>query len=214
MIKGVKNYIKSMVQALIKSVSFTEFLEWKPDGGNYELHRGVITEMQPRGKHEEIIGFLATEFALEFRRLKLPYLIPKQALVKVANYETGYSPDVLILNQDNLINESLWDKYSTVQTKKSIPLVVEIVSSNWRDDYLTKVRDYEEIGINEYWIVDYLGLGGRRYIGYPKQPTISIYSLVDGEYQVNLFRQDDVIVSPSFPELNLTAEQIFNSGGV
>ncbi len=201
-----------MVQALKKLVTFREFVEWKPDGGNYELHNGVIREMQPRGKHEEIIGFLATEFTLEFRRLNLPYFIPKQALVKVPSNETGYSPDVLILNRDNLVNESLWDKYSTVQTSQSIPLVVEIVSSNWRDDYLTKVRDYEEIGISEYWIVDYLGLGGKRYIGNPKQPTISIYSLVDGEYQVTLFHHNEVIVSPSFAKLSLTVEHIVNCG--
>jgi Uma2 family endonuclease len=49
-----------------------------------------------------------------------------------------------------LYNESLWDKCSTVQTNTSIPLVVEIVSSNWRDDYLTKVRDYEKIASGEY----------------------------------------------------------------
>lgn len=199
-----------MVQTLVKPTTFKEFVEWKPDGGNYELHNGVITEMQPRGKHEEIIGFLATEFTLEFRRLKLPYLIPKQALIKIPYSETGYSPDILILNKNNLLNESLWNKYSTVQTNKSIPLVVEIVSTNWRDDYLTKVRDYEEIGINEYWIIDYLGLGGRRYIGYPKSPTISIYSLVEGEYQVKLFRENDLIISSHFSQLNLTANQIFN----
>ncbi len=201
-----------MVQAITKSITFTEFVEGKPDGVNYELHNGVIREMQPRGKHEEIIGFLATEFTLEFRRLNLSYFIPKQALVKVPNNETGYSPDILILNRDKLVHESLWEKYSTVQTKDSIPLVVEIVSSNWRDDYLTKLRDYEEIGIQEYWIVDYLGLGGKRYIGNPKEPTISIYSLIDGEYQVSQFKQNDVIISPSFLDLNLTVEQILNCG--
>lgn len=202
-----------MVQALTKLITFTEFAEWKPDGGNYELHNGVIKEMQPRGKHEEIIGFLATEFTLEFRRLNLPYFIPKQALVKVADQETGYSPDILILNRDNLANEPLWDKYSTVQNQASIPLVVEIVSSNWRDDYLTKVRDYEEIGISEYWIVDYLALGGRRYIGNPKQPTISVYTLVDDEYQVTQFREQDVIISQGFSSLSLTVEQVFNCDG-
>lgn len=201
-----------MIQAAIKPITFTEFVEFKPDGGNYELHDGVIVKMQPKGKHEEIIGFLATEFILEFRRLNLPYFIPKQALVKVENRETAYSPDILILNRENLVNESLWNKYSTVQTSASIPLVVKIVSSNWRDDYLTKVRDYEEIAIIEYWIVDYLGVGGRRYIGNPKQPTISIYNLLDGEYLVNQYQEKDVIISPNFSELNLTVEQIFNCG--
>jgi Uma2 family endonuclease len=199
-----------MLQIETKSISFTEFVEWKPDGRNYELHDGVIIEMQPKGKHEEIIGFLNTEFALQFRLLKLPYLIPKQVLVKVLDRETCYSPDILILNQNNLINEPLWEKYSTVQASNSIPLTVEVVSSNWRDDYLSKVRDYEEIGIGEYWIVDYLGLGGVRYIGNPKQPTVSIYHLIDREYQVTQFKENDIIISPTFPELQLTVAQVLN----
>ena len=199
-----------MVQAATKPISFDEFVQWKPDGASFELHEGVVKEVQPKGKHEEIIGFLATEFTLEFRRLKFDYFIPKQALVKVPDKETGYSPDVLILKRDNLVNEPLWDKYSTVQTSISVPLVVEIVSSNWRDDYLTKVKDYEEIGIQEYWLVDYLGLGGRRYIGNPKQPTVSIYYLVDDEYQVTQFRDKDKIISPTFIDLNLTVKQVFD----
>jgi Uma2 family endonuclease len=55
-------------------------------------------------------------------------------------------------------------------------------------------------------------------IGNPKQLIISIYLLVDGEYQVRQFRNDDAcgerIESPTFPDLNLTAEQIFAVGGV
>ncbi|MDZ8035323.1 Uma2 family endonuclease [Nostoc sp. DedSLP04] len=201
-----------MFQALPKTIAFEEFLNWKPDGGCYELHDGVIVEMQPVGDHEEINGFLAGEITLEFKRLKLPYLIPKQALVKVPDKESGYSPDVIAINQKNLSAEPMWKKSSTVTQAASVPLVIEVVSSNWRDDYASKLVDYETFGVPEYWIIDYLALGGRRYIGNPKQPTISIYYLMDGEYQVNLFRGNDRIVSPTFPELNLTAEQIFQAG--
>lgn len=201
-----------MFQALPKTIAFEEFLNWKPDGGSYELHDGVIVEMQPVGDHEEINGFLAGEVTLEFKRLKLPYLIPKQALVKVPDKESGYSPDVIIINQNNLSAEPMWKKSSTVTQAASVPLVIEVVSTNWRDDYASKLVDYETFGVPEYWIVDYLALGGRRYIGNPKQPTISVYYLVDGEYQVNLFRGNDIIISPTFPELNLTAEQIFQAG--
>lgn len=102
------------------------------------------------------------------------------------------------------------EKNSTVKKKVSISLVVEVVSTNWRDDYFAKLGDYEEIGIPEYWIVDYLGLGNRRFIGNPKQPTLSVYYLVDDEYQVSQFRYADRIISPTFPELNLTAEQVFH----
>ena len=201
-----------MIQTLPQPVTFEAFLEWKPEGGRYELHDGLIIEMQPTGKHEEITGFLATKLTLEFGRLNLPYLIPKQALVKPPSRDTGYSPDVLLLNRTVLPDEPLWSKFSTVQKGASIPLVVEVVSTNWRDDYLTKARDYEEIGIPEYWIVDYLGIGGRRFIGNPKQPTISVYYLVEDEYQVSQFRGTDFIESPTFPELNLTAEQVFQVG--
>ena len=76
---------------------------------------------------------------------------------------------------------------------------------------MIKLAEYEKLAIPEYWIVDYLGLGGRRYIGNPKQPTISVNHLVDGEYAVNQFRGDDV-VRLAFPDLNLTAEQIFQVG--
>ena len=94
------------------------------------------------------------------------------------------------------------------------PLVVEIVSGNWRDDYLTKLAEYEELGVPEFWIVDYLGIGGSRYIGSPKQPVLSIYTLMDGEYQVQQFRGEEVLVSATFPALGLTAEQVFCAGGV
>ncbi|MEH1825198.1 MAG: Uma2 family endonuclease [Nostoc sp.] len=201
-----------MYQALPKTIAFEEFLNWKPDGGCYELYDRVIVEMQPVGDHEKINVFLAGEITLEFKRLKLPYLIPKQALVKIPDKESGYSRDVIFINQKNLSAEPMWKKSSTVTQAASVPLIIEVVSTNWKDDYAHKLVDYETFGVPEYWIVDYLALGGRRYIGNPKQPTVSVYCLVDGEYQVNLFRGSDRIISPTFPELNLTAEQIFQAG--
>ena len=206
-----------MVQALAKTelVTFLEFAEWKPENQFYELHNGVIIEMpQPVGKHEEVKGFLSTELVFEYRRLNFPYFLPSQAFVKVNGEESAYLPDILVLNRPNLLNESLWERQSTVTQGASIPLVVEVVSTNWRVDYLTKVKDYEEIGISEYWIVDYLGLGGRRFIGNPKQPTILIHELIEGEYQVTSFQRDERVVSPTFPELVLTANQVFQAGSI
>lgn len=202
-----------MIQIATKTLTFEEFAEWKPENARYELHNGEIVEMsQPVGDNEEVIGFCARKLTVEFYRLNLPYFIPKQALVKPPENESAYSPDILILNRPNLASELLWKKFSTVTQGASIPLVVEVVSTNWQDDYIKKVGEYELIGIPEYWIVDYLGLGGRRFIGNPKQPTISVYRLIDGEYEVSLFRGEDRIESPTFPELNLTAQQVFQAG--
>ena len=204
-----------MTQALPKIVTFDEFIALYPEnsGVRYELHNGEIVEMaQPTGKHERIKGFSAAELTLEFRRLNLPYFIPNQAIVKPPERESGYFPDVLILNDAALADEPFWEKSSTVTKGTSIPLVIEVVSTNWRDDYYLKLADYEEMGIPEYWIVDYAALGARKFIGNPKQPTFSVYQLIDGEYQVSQFRGSDKIISPSFPELNLTGEQVFKAG--
>ena len=204
-----------MVQALskTKTITFEEFTQWKPEERRYELHNGVIIEMsQPTGDHEDIVGFLALEISADIKRLHLPYFIPKTALVKPPDNESGYSPDILVLNRPNLVNEPLWKKQATVTQSVSVPLVIEVVSTNWRDDYFTKLGQYESVGIPEYWIVDYAALGGKRFLGNPQQPTISIYSLVEGEYQVSQFRGDDPIVSLTLSDLSLTANQIFQAG--
>jgi len=72
-----------------------------------------------------------------------------------------------------------------------------------REPYLLYVNP-----ISEYWIVDYAGLGGVQYIGSPKQPTITINSLIDGEYLGQRYRGEASIVSPTFPQLRLEIAQI------
>ncbi|XZN95432.1 MAG: Uma2 family endonuclease [Microcoleus sp.] len=204
-----------MIQVSPKLVNFEEFVEWLPENSTvrYELHnRNIIEIVQPVGKHQEVTGFLTVEIGVEIKNLELPYGIPRQVIIRPPEKDSGYFPDVLVLNRANLANETLWQKQSVLSLGASIPLAIEVVSTNWRDDYYLKYADYEEMGIPEYWIVDYAALGGRNFIGNPKQPTISVCNLVDGEYQVLKFRDNDRIVSQAFPDLNLTANQIFGAG--
>lgn len=202
-----------MVQTIPQPLTFEEFLKWYPDdGGRYELIDGVIVEVNPTGNHEKLAAFVAGRIFLEIERLQLPYFLPRTCTVKPALPRMGYKPDIVVLNERELISEPLWQKASTIINGASAPLVVEVVSSNWRDDYLTKLRDYEEMGIPEYWIIDYLALGGRRLIGSPKQQTVTVYQWVDGEYQLQQFRRDEQIVSVIFPELKLIADQVFKAG--
>ena len=195
-----------MIQTLFKVTTFEEFVAGLPEnsGVRYELHNGNIMEMpQPVGEHEEVKGFLGVEIPFEIKRLGLPYGIPNQVIVRPEGKDSGYFPDLLVLNRENLVNEKLWKKQSILSNGASIPLVIEVVSTNWRDDYHLKYADYEEMGISEYWIVDYAALGGRNFIGNPKQPTISVCNLVDEEYQISKFRDDERIISQTFPELHL-----------
>jgi Uma2 family endonuclease len=199
-----------MVATQINPISFEEFLEWYPeDGKRYQLIEGVIVEMLPTGSHEDISGFLIAELNLEIRKQNLPYSIPKNCLLKPIAPRSGYLPDVAVINREHIKDESLWEKSSVIQNGQTVPLVIEVVSTNWRDDYGHKFVEYEAMGIVEYWIVDYRALGAVRYIGQPKQPTITICKLIEGEYQMEKYVKGDRLQSSIFPELELTTDAIF-----
>jgi Uma2 family endonuclease len=203
-----------MLQTLPQITTFQEFVDWLPENSDvrYELHHGNIVEMaQPVGEHEEIKGFLNVEISFEIKRLGLSYSIPNQVIVRPDDKDSGYFPDVLVINRANLSNESRWKKESILSSGASIPLAIEVVSTNWRADYYSKFADYEEMGILEYWIVDYAALGGRNFIGNPKQSTISVCNLVDEEYTITKFQNSDRLISQTFPDLNLTVNQIFQN---
>jgi Uma2 family endonuclease len=204
-----------MVQAQVASpMSFEAFLAWYPDDGRrYELIQGAVVEMLPTGPHEDIGGFLGAELSFEIRRRQLPYSIPRTCLIRPQAEGSGYIPDVVVLNRDFLKQESLWPTASVIQAGKTAPLVIEVVSTNWRDDYGHKLVEYEAMGIAEYWLVDFRALGAVRHIGKPKQPTITICQLEGEEYQIRRFVAGEKLVSVAFPQLNLTTDQVFAAAG-
>ena len=201
-----------MIATPTTALSFDEFVDWYPENATdkYELRNGAIVKIPlGTGEHSAIIGFLIGKLGIHIKRYELPLAIPGDCLLKPLDDESGYQPDIICLNKAQLVSEPRWQKKSIIAKGDSVRLAIEVVSTNWQDDYLRKVGDYEVMGIPEYWIVDYLGLGGRRFIGNPKQPTLSVYQLVDGEYQVTLFTGNERIESFAFPELQLSAAEIF-----
>jgi len=205
-----------MIQQVIpKTVTFDQFIVWYPENSehHYELHNGVIIEMpKATGKHSKLTGFLILKVGIEIDRLNLPYFIPKESIIKSIRSDSGYEPDMIVLDEQTIGDDPRWERESIITKGTSVRLIVEVVSTNWHNDYALKLEEYEALGIQEYWIVDYLGLGGRQFIGNPKRPTFSVYKLVEGEYQIQQFKGSDRIISPIFPELELTAEQVFAKG--
>jgi len=206
-----------MIQSLVASglvnsdrMSFEEFVEWYPeDGKRYELYRGVVREVMTTGTHEDVSGLLIADLNFEIRRCNLPFSIPRSCLLKPEMEETGFIPDLVVIDRRELVNEPLWQKSSVIQNGKTVPLVVEVVSTNWRNDYAVKLAEYEAMGIAEYWIVDYLALGAVRHIGKPKQPTVTACKIIEGEYQLFLYTAGKRIESEIFSELNLMTDAIF-----
>lgn len=196
-----------------KPLSFDEFLARYGGDNRYELIDKEVFDLEPTGAHEEVAAFITAKICVQIDRIGLPWFVLQRGLLRPSNIGmTAFRPDVAVVDRDELSKELLWSDQSILTLGSSIKFVAEVVSSNWQNDYARKVEDYAVLGIPEYWIADYAGNGGTRHIGKPKQPTLSICTLVNGEYEIQQFRGDRAIVSLTFPDLKLTAEQVLRSG--
>jgi Uma2 family endonuclease len=196
-----------------KPLTFDDFIACYGGDNRYELIDGEVFDLEPTGPHEEVAAFITTKVCVQIDAIGLPWFVLQRALLRPSNSGmSAFRPDVAVVDRNELIQELLWTDQSILTRGSSIKFVVEVVSSNWQNDYARKVEDYAALGIPEYWIADYAGLGGTRHIGKPKQPTLSICTLVDGDYEIQQLRGSEAIVSPTFPELKLTAEQVLGVG--
>ena len=201
-----------MVAIANQTLTFEDFLTWDDDSGrSFELFKGVVMPLsEPTAKHEDVVDGLCHLLVNHCRQLHLPY-IPRQGKQVRLNTapgenESSRKADIVVFAKDE------WQRMRQSSASAAAyippPLVIEVTSTNWRDDYRIKLNEYETLGILEYWIVDYAGLGGIQYIGSPKQPTVTINRLIDGEYQAEVYQNDAAIHSQTFPELELTTLQI------
>ncbi|NES82532.1 MAG: Uma2 family endonuclease [Moorea sp. SIO2B7] len=202
-----------MVLSVIKTgISLDEFIGQYGDNERCELIDGELIEMEPTGPHEQVAALISRKLNVEIDHLDAPYFIPHRCLIRPFGSVSAFRPDVVVLDEREIAQEPLWIREPVITLGATIKLVVEVVSTNWQNDYARKYEDYEALRIPEYWIVDYLGIGGKYYIGYPKQPTITICYLVNDEYQKVLLRSGDRIESLVFPHLSLSTEQLFCFG--
>ncbi|WP_431191114.1 Uma2 family endonuclease [Leptolyngbya subtilissima] len=76
-------------------MTLQEFLAWLPETGRYELHDGMVVEMQPTGAHEQVVGLLNRKFNVLLEQENLNYFIPNTVLsspwaMRVAISQTCY----------------------------------------------------------------------------------------------------------------------------
>jgi Uma2 family endonuclease len=196
-----------------KPLSVDEFLAQYGDDKRYELIDGEVFDLEPTGFHEQVAGFITKQVCFQIITAQQLWTVLQRPLFRPPHIDmTAFRPDVAVIDELALEEEPLWPEQSILTRGNSIKFVAEVVSSNWQNDYSRKMEDYAVLGIPEFWIADYAALGGIKHIGKPKQPTLSICLLVDGEYEVQLLRGDDPIVSPTFPNLSLTAAQVLKAG--
>lgn len=197
-----------MTYTSLKPLTFEEFIEQYSARPRYELADGELIDMEPTGPHEAVAGKIASKVNVEIERQGLPFLIPNCILRPSGDEATARRSDVIVLDEVALVDEPQWSQEPVIVRGQSVKLVVEVVSTNWENDYARKVEEYALMGIDEYWIVDFRGLGGIRFIGDPKQPTFTVNQRSGKLYDQQQFRLGERIVSRLFPGLNLRLDDV------
>lgn len=198
-----------MADTAQKLLTFEEFVDRYCDNPRYELADGELIDMEPTGPHETVSGKLATKIGIAIAAEKQPWFIPRTCLIRpFSDAATARRPDIVVLDETAPIGEPLWERKAVITLGRSIKLVVEVVSTNWETDYARKVEEYALLGIPEYWIVDYRGLGGVAFIGKPKQPTITVCELIDQDYVQQQFRLSQRVISPLLKSLELRLDDV------
>ena len=187
-----------MVQLLTKTYSFEEYLAYDDGTDNkYELVNGELKLMPTAsGFHALILHFIFKILEQEIDNLKQQWkVMPGTVGVRTAKKKSRI-PDLVILSESQCQELR---KMSAAVLEAPPLLAVEIVSpGNSDDDYRYKRSEYAVREIPEYWIID------------PKTEKISVLLLVAGFYEVTEFTGEQEIKSLLFPELKLTAKQIFD----
>ncbi|MCL1489732.1 MAG: Uma2 family endonuclease [Pseudanabaena sp. Salubria-1] len=185
-------------------VTFADYLTYF-DGSDtkYELVDGELVAMSlATGKHGGITKFLERDLDGEIERTGLPW-IALQGIVGVRcprgiGLDTVRIPDVVVMQRDDW--QALQEREAVIDFDLSAPLlVIEVISPSTKSvDYRAKRTEYAARDIPEYWIID------------PIEAKITVLINSDGWYDITEFFDSDRIISPTFPELQLTPKTIFS----
>jgi Uma2 family endonuclease len=189
-----------MVPAIATSLSFEDYATYD-DGTEtrYELVDGALVEMTPPTfRHMLIAKFIEKCLDAEIQRLGWRWLCFREAGIRTGIRKSRLT-DVYVLTPEQV--NDLIDDAAISQTPPL--LAVEVVSpDSITRDYRYKRAEYAALEIPEYWIVD------------PLEAKITLLAFNEGLYDETVLAGNQALVSPTFPQLNLTAEQILAAGNL
>ncbi|NJR63406.1 MAG: Uma2 family endonuclease [Cyanobacteria bacterium CRU_2_1] len=195
-----------MTQAKVRFTSIEEYAALETSDlpeCRFELVDGVIIEMGAENLHNiEIASFLFS-MLLQF----VPhYLIHRGTEIEVSSYSvTCRQPDLMVLTEDTRHAMRRNQRSLITQMMPAPRLVIEVVSpgdessDNYQRDYIDKRAEYAARSIPEYWLID------------PIRQLVMVLCLKGGQYQETVYKGGSCVISPTFPALELTAEQILNA---
>ena len=191
--------------AVQRRMSLAEYLDYD-DGTDrwYELEDGFLIDMSGENPLNPCIAmmlvFLFHDLGIAQTLLAIGHQVEVQS-----TYATCRQPDLMVHTIESRTVILSGEKVLRLGSPPPL-LVVEVASSTLTDsksrkrDYEHKPREYADRGIPELWIVD------------PDRAWVQVGTLADGAYQFQTFTGEASIVSPTFPELNVTAAIVLAGG--
>jgi Uma2 family endonuclease len=160
-------------------MTYEEFLVWADEDTWAEWVNGEVIILTPASnKHQDLAGFLTAllRYFVETRQLGVVRFAPFQ--MKTGPNLPGREPGILFIAREHL------DRLRDTYLDGPADLVVEIISHDSRArDRGEKFYEYEQGGVREYWLLDYL----RRQAEFYQLGPDGIYRPVpigaDGIYQ-------------------------------
>jgi Uma2 family endonuclease len=171
--------------------------------GRYEYWEGELVPVMAESGFNDLLAnylfILMVNAGIPFQLIR-----PHSCEVEVPGKPRTRLPDLTVLEETHL---ALLDRRNTITRDMPPPrLLVEVVSpgnessANYQRDYHDKAKQYAAIQVPEYWLID------------PERSVVVVGTLVDGVYQFQSFRGDETVISPTFPDLALTAVQVLSAG--
>ncbi|BAU13179.1 hypothetical protein LEP3755_37180 [Leptolyngbya sp. NIES-3755] len=193
-----------MTQAKLRFSSFEEYLVYDDNcDRQYELIHGELVELPPGSEPNDWIALNLRDELISLINRRLVRLGKCEIQVPVLQSDDAANryPDLVVLREEHL---ELTQKRLTITIEMPPPrMVAEVLSpgkTNRGRDLINKRAQYEAIGILEYWLID------------PLNRTITVLKLELGRYiEFGIFRGQSQIISPEFPNLQLTAEAVFQA---
>ena len=165
---------------------------------HYELLDGTLKEKAPVAVwHDILLVHLLRCLANFIEAHSLGELVSSTTPLRISAYR-GRKPDIFF------IPKSLYSLVGKNLFRGIPPLVIEILSpSNEREDRVEKHREYAELGIGQYWIVDFPNRRIEVHELRPQPNGSRDYELVDSPVGEAVFR-------PSmFPGLEIPLAKIW-----
>jgi Uma2 family endonuclease len=190
-----------------KKLTFADYLALETTGleGRAELIDGELIELPPKsGLNLDIAAFVY--MALISLGIPYPLIHMGRCEVQTPILEprdaANRYPDLVVLRPEHL---AATRQRMTITLEMPPPRwIMEVVSSgpaNYDRDYIRKRGQYAAVGIPEYLIVD------------PQEGVVIVLQLANGTYQeIGRHQGHQPVLSATFPDLNLTAEQILTAG--